>query len=45
MTAELILLLAGGCGGFWCGTRWAELRRAQHDTDRVWHSRRAWRKG
>jgi hypothetical protein len=33
MTAELILLLAGSCAGFWCGTRWPEVRRARHDMD------------
>jgi hypothetical protein len=44
VTIELIMLLASGCVGFWLGTRWAEVRRARYDMDRVWRSRRAWRK-
>jgi hypothetical protein len=31
MPAVVILLVVGFAAGWWCGTRWAEIRRAQTD--------------
>lgn len=43
-TTILLSVLIGGAGGFQLGRIWAENARASHDMNRVWNSRRDYRK-